>query len=164
MDILIDGYNLLHQSPYLMKDRGKGWVHKARLRLLEFIATHQPLAPLAITVVFDASRGVEHSREEFRGIEVLFANDHNEADDLIEELIRKHSHPQSLTVVSSDHRIQTIANRRHANPIDSEIWIDRWSSRSNEDPKSFEGDVAGERRSMELTEEEKQRWLDEFGF
>jgi hypothetical protein len=38
-------------------------------------------------------------------------------------LIRKHSSPRALTVVSSDHRLHRAARRRRATPIDSDRWV-----------------------------------------
>lgn len=49
------------------------------------------------------------------GITVLFAIG-EQADDLIERLIKSHAAPKKLTVVSDDHRIQQ-AGRRRGCPI-----------------------------------------------
>ena len=55
---------------------------------------------------------------------MIFAQHHDEADTLIEEMIQRHSAPKQLTVVSSDLRLQTAANRRKAVAVDSENWLD----------------------------------------
>ncbi len=78
------------------------------------------------TIVFDAKSRLIGDRpplSRFRG-EVLFASDHDEADDLIEQLIRDHSAPKRLTVVTADRRIQQAARRRRAQVISSEEWLD----------------------------------------
>ena len=59
---------------------------------------------------------------EHRGITVRFAAQYEEADELIEELIRADSAPRRLVVVSSDHRIQRAARRRRAKAVDSDVW------------------------------------------
>lgn len=163
MDILIDGYNLLHQSPFLTTDRGPGWLARARTRLLVFLQSHQTTPPKAITIVFDSkeSHGLQ-DREQFHSIEVLFAQGHEEADDLLEHLISKHSHPRSLVVVSADHRVQKAARRRDAQALDGDIWLDRWErpvghphhpdSSHDEDPKG------------PVQPTDTQAWLEEFGF
>ena len=52
-------------------------------------------------------------------------------DELIMELIRANHVPKRLLVVSSDHEIQTCAQRRKANFIDSEQWLDVIESSSS---------------------------------
>ena len=56
---------------------------------------------------------------------VVFAHEHDEADTLIEEMIRLHSTPKSLTVVSNDNRLKTAAQRRKAVAMDCEVWLDQ---------------------------------------
>ena len=43
---------------------------------------------------------------------------------MIEEIVRTHSSPKQLIVVSSDHRLHKAALRRNAQPIDSDVWYD----------------------------------------
>jgi predicted RNA-binding protein with PIN domain len=127
MSLLIDGYNLMHAAGMLGRRRGPGVLEKARLALLNVLA--ESLDPADVprtTVVFDAKqapRGVPRMLVH-RGIGVRFAAEQEEADELIEELIRTDSAPRRLTVVSSDHRLQTAARRRRATAVDSEPWFD----------------------------------------
>ena len=83
-------------------------------------------------VVFDAKHAPAGAdrRMDHAGLRVLFAASHDEADDLIEELIRAHHSSRKLTVVSSDHRIQAAAKKRRAHFVDSEVWIDHLESNS----------------------------------
>jgi predicted RNA-binding protein with PIN domain len=66
------------------------------------------------TIVFDAAGAPAGAtdEQEYRGIQVRFSVHHQQADDLIEALIRQDSAPKQLTVVSDDHRIQGAARRR----------------------------------------------------
>jgi hypothetical protein len=57
-----------------------------------------------------------------RGITVRFAEPGSDADTVIEELVRAHSSPRKLVVVSSDHRLHRAARRRKAKAIDSDQW------------------------------------------
>jgi len=135
MLILIDGYNVIAPVVQAGQTPKSDWLHQERMRLLIRLAENLD-HELAINtcVVFDAAtrrRGSasaaasQHgSTSRFRGIEVRFAIDHDEADDLIEELIAVHSSPKRLTVVSSDHRLQAAARRSGALAFDSDHWLD----------------------------------------
>jgi uncharacterized protein len=125
MSLIIDGYNVLNVVGILGRGIGPGGLHQSRLALLNFLA--ESLAPEEIPrtiVVFDAHNppwGLPRSTHH-RGIQVCFASQYEEADDLIEELIGAECAPRRLTVVSSDHRIQRAAKRRKAHAVDSDVW------------------------------------------
>jgi predicted RNA-binding protein with PIN domain len=143
MELLIDGYNLLHQSPSMTVDRDPGWTQRARTRLLHWLAHYLPTPVQAQTlVVFDApkrSRSLDlepdgsqpgNHRSDGSAIEVRFAIGYPEADQLLIELIGKHSHPNKLLVVSSDRAIRTAAQRRRSEHQASQQWIDDLLARS----------------------------------
>jgi len=125
MPLLIDGYNLLHEAGILGGGSGPGSLERSRLALLNFLAESLPPQEISqTTVVFDshdAPWGLP-SKVDHRGLSVEFAARYPDADCLIEELIRLHSAPRRLTVVSSDHRIQRAARRRKAKAMDSDVW------------------------------------------
>jgi len=141
MLILIDGYNVIAPVAPPAASRGRNrttdWLHGERMRLLGRLADRlDPDLARQTCVVFDAAtqgRGRGGSQDapnrggaghRLRGIDVRFAVDHDEADDLIEELIAAHSSSKRLTVVSSDHRIQSAARRAGAMAVDSHVWLD----------------------------------------
>ena len=89
-----------------------------------------------------------------------FAVHQEQADDLIEELIRKSATPKQLTVVSNDHRAQRAAARRQCVVLGCGEFMDvlekqerRRRQRIPEAPEKRDG----------LTEAETQLWLEEFG-
>ncbi len=127
MSLIIDGYNLMHAAGLLGRRHGPGVLEKARLALLNVLAESlEPADVPRTTVVFDAKHS-PHGAEStlvHHGLTVRFAAEHEEADELIEELIRTDSALRRLTVVSSDHRVQTAARRRRATAIASEEWFD----------------------------------------
>ena len=129
MYVLIDGYNLIFQCGLEGRSAATDALEKARGRLLNELAAHlSDQARQNTTIVFDAkTRPVKEVPEttEHHGIQVLFAVDYEDADANLESLIRKHSVPKQLTVVSSDHRIQTAAKRRKATPVDSDVWYEQ---------------------------------------
>lgn len=169
MRLLIDGYNLLFQSQEAGRAREPGWLEKARERLLQLLERQLPESELAATqIVFDASRRSQHTQDEIRssGMVVTYAVDDAEADDLLERLIRQHSHAKQLTVVSSDHRIQRCAKARRATALDAEDFLDRLE-RANARPQQrlVERSRTAEhetQHSPKPTESEIRFWMEQF--
>jgi len=164
MSLLIDGYNLLSAVGILARGVGPGSLQRARLALLNFLA--ESLDPQDVprtTVVFDAAdpppglpRSVSH-----RGLTVRFASQYEDADTLIEELIRADSAPRRLTVVSSDHRLQRAARRRKAKSIDSDAWYARIVRRRQQRRESTP--EAPAKPPVPLLEEDVDYWIRQFG-
>ncbi|QGJ69639.1 Hypothetical protein PBC10988_13210 [Planctomycetales bacterium 10988] len=130
--LLIDGYNLIHAAGLLGRGLGPGGLERARRSLLNQIANTLSQAERPRTaIVFDANDGPsdQPSRSRFREMWIYFAVQVPDADTLIEELIRANSAPKRLSVVSSDHRIQTAAKRRKSQFFDSEIWFQQQQNR-----------------------------------
>jgi predicted RNA-binding protein with PIN domain len=162
--LLIDGYNLLHESGILAGGVGPGGLQRARLALLNFLAESlEPAEAARATVVFDACDapwGLPNQLQH-RGLTVRFATRYPDADGLIEELIRSDSSPRKLTVVSSDHRLQRAAKRRKARAVDSDVWYRellqkrRSSGESKKEPP--------ERPPVPLLAEDVEYWLRQFG-
>ena len=125
MALLIDGYNLLHASGILPRGIGPGTLERSRNALLNFLAEAiEPGELKHTTVVFDANDappGLPRAVE-FHGMSVRFATQYENADELIEELIKADTSPRKLVVVSSDHRLHRAARRRRATPVDSDKW------------------------------------------
>ena len=53
----------------------------------------------------------------------MFAEPGHEADEVIELLIKQHSAARRLTVVSSDHRLQTAIRHRRGIGLDSDLFL-----------------------------------------
>jgi predicted RNA-binding protein with PIN domain len=124
MPLLIDGYNLLHVTGITGRGTDLTALHRARTGLLQFLAgSLEPAVRAQTTIVFDAAgappglpQTVTHD-----GITVHFARD-SDADAMIEDIVAAHHTPRTLTVVSSDHRVQRAARRRKATAVDSDRW------------------------------------------
>lgn len=172
--ILIDGYNLLFTAGFEGRSRGRGWLEQARQRLIKHLETHLPREDHARTlVVFDVSVDVLKAREQElanirdaalssnSGIQVAFAFDFDEADDMLESLIRKHSSPKGLTVVSSDNRIRKCAMARRAISVGSDEFLDRLERLKNLPDVGSEEEAS--RAEYKLSDREVQDWLREFG-
>lgn len=125
MPLLIDGYNLLHVSGVFGRGTALTELHSSREALLAFLAASLSASERAhTTIVFDAAGAPPGLPQRFRheGIDVQFARDPGNADELLEKLIAADHAPRKLTVVSGDHRVQRAARRRRAKAIDSDRW------------------------------------------
>ncbi|NUQ66242.1 MAG: NYN domain-containing protein [Pirellulales bacterium] len=164
MAILVDGYNVLYSVGLLSHGVGPGTLDRARTALLNLIASSlTPDEAARTTVVFDAAGAPRDAPRKLRhrAITVEFAVGREDADSLLEELIRLDSAPRRLTVVSGDHRIQRAARRRRAKAVDSETWweeLARRRSKRKSSPSRTSAKPAGP-----LSEEELDYWLDQFG-
>jgi len=164
MPTIIDGYNLIFTCGLEGKSRTPQSLEKARARLIStFAANVGDQERSGTTIVFDAKRlPIKETEADsiVQDIRILYAVDYEDADSLIEELITTHSTPKKLTVVSSDHRIQTAATRRRATAVDSDVWYDQLlEQRANdtlEPQPSSDKDAAI--KSLQSTD-----WANEFG-
>jgi hypothetical protein len=159
MRYVIDGYNLLHAMGLLGGKVGPHGLEKARLALLGHLSGRLGPAAAEVTVVFDAARappGAE-PEQDHQGIRVFFAV-HREADDLIEELIRGHSAPRQLTVVSDDHRVRDAARRRQCAVLGCLDYLEQAGRARPVRPPADDGPAKPEG----VSREEAERWLREF--
>jgi predicted RNA-binding protein with PIN domain len=171
MRTLIDGYNVMFAGGLLVggKRLGPDGLLKVRQRFLNDLADALgPLDARQTTVVFDASQAPDDAPREtpHKGLTVLFAVDDDDADSRIEQLVARHPHPKSLTVVSSDRRVRQAAARRKARAVTAEaFWSDldarksRRSARDRDRTQSPEPPTG----APEVTPEESAYWLREFG-
>lgn len=92
----------------------------------------------------------------FSRLDVEFAGDYFEADDLIEAEISADSAPKSLIVVSSDRKICRAARKRHAKSVDSiDFWLDVLKEIDRPKPKIKE--PAAKRKG--ITPSEVSYWM-----
>jgi len=169
--LIIDGYNVLRSVGFVKAGIGPGTLQKARQMFFGFLARYLPTEQRQrTTIVFDAKDGPAGGPAEqvVEQMQVLFATEFAEADELIELLIKRHSAPRQLTVVSGDLRLIRAARKRGANGIDSETWFDELRWAAAETPTSTGSPVtprelAARRSTQRLTTEEVWQWLMEFG-
>jgi uncharacterized protein len=131
-DLVIDGYNLLHAAGLARRTYGRGDLERARRELLRLIAGQMSEEQRRrTTFVFDAKDPPPDSTGQGTQAEmlILYAQEDEEADDLIERIIAAHSAPRQLVVVSSDHRLHKSARRRKAVPLDSDAFLDECARR-----------------------------------
>jgi uncharacterized protein len=159
MHYLIDGYNLLHVAGSLHGRTGPKALFRARRALLELLARQFGEKSNQLTVVFDAAVRPPGApaRNEYHGIEVLFAVRQASADELIETLIRQAPDPKQLTVVSSDHRIQRATSRRNCIVKSSSEFLDDFQNLHSSDQPLLDDPAAKPTDSSD-----SEHWLREF--
>jgi predicted RNA-binding protein with PIN domain len=142
---LIDGYNLLHATGHLSGPTNALGLRRARLVLLEALRHHFGGEGGGAVVVFDARGAPAGVPEEstYHGARVLNALD-READDVIEDLIRRHATPAALTVVSDDHRVREAARRRRCRTMSCLDFFETLSRRAAPAPSSDSEDAKPE--------------------
>jgi predicted RNA-binding protein with PIN domain len=117
MHIIIDGYNLIRQSPGLSLLDARA-LEAGREALLESLAAYRRGRPgHQLTVVFDGWQGGElkETRDVMQGVKVIFSRRGERADEVIKRLLAKER--QRALVVSSDRELQIWADRVGA------IWV-----------------------------------------
>src|ERR1700722_7159284 len=159
MRYLIDGYNLLHATGDRVgrTERPPG-LEKARLALLgRLIALHGDDVG-CVTVVFDARNAPpgSESQHDYKGVHILYAL-REEADALIETLLRKESSPRQLTIVSDDHRLKDAARRGHCASVGCLDYLEQVGR-----PAPTKHAAEGSAKPQTLSAEETQSWLAEF--
>ena len=122
--IIIDGYNLIRQSPVLSElDRQD--LQTARDALIESLAVYKRTKPHKITVVFDGVNApVDASnRNRQRGIDIRFSRKGETADSVIKRMARRER--ERALVVSSDQEIVHFAAFQGAATISSPSFEER---------------------------------------
>jgi uncharacterized protein len=167
-DLLIDGYNLMHFAGLARTKYGPGGFERARDRFLKLLQQGLTAEERACTtVVFDAQHAPYPNRtaRHLRGMTVLFSPPGQEADDTIEELVRAHSAPRKLIVISSDRRLQRSAGLRKAAWIDADGFLEELDRRQAAERTEAAPAHAppSARTDRELSAAELDEWLDVFG-
>lgn len=165
MPLLIDGYNLLHATGLFARSPGRTSLAGSRHALLEFlVAALDPAEVETTTIVFDAREAPPRLPRQttHAGLTVHFAEKHQEADELLEELIAAATSPRRLVVVSSDHRVQRAARRRRAIAVDSDRWYTEVLRRRHA-PDHSKAAHDAKRPHRPISPAEVQAWLKEFG-
>jgi predicted RNA-binding protein with PIN domain len=170
--LLIDGYNVVAPVAPPGRIPDPTWLQRERNQLVRRLVKHLSEDIRKRTcIVFDAANPPTDRPSEFDvdGIQVRFAVDYPEADDLLEQIITSHSAPKNLAVVSSDHRVQTAANRRGSQTFDSQPWLDdlmdgRIGLAPAQSSRAGQGSEANSDKPDSIDDDDVQQWMSDFGF
>ncbi|MBU1713104.1 MAG: NYN domain-containing protein [Proteobacteria bacterium] len=146
LHIIIDGYNLIRQTPSLSSlDRRD--IQLGRRALLALLAAYKKIKPHRIIVVFDGiSDSVFSSeKEKIKGIEVRFSRCPVSADTVIKELAADYR--EKALIVSSDMDVVRFAEAKGAATISSPLFENKIRMASSYDGAETENEEEGERRT-----------------
>jgi predicted RNA-binding protein with PIN domain len=156
--LIIDGYNVIEAAPELFKKMPA--LENRRDHLLRMIRSTPYLRNKKIIVVFDGS-SPQGTPKKYRhhNIQVIFSGAQQEADQVIQDMIREESPRKSLLIISSDHEIQNTARDHNTQTSSSQaFWQQSRPRRSNQN-KSHNTDYSKEK---DLSQREVQEWLQIF--
>jgi len=111
LNLIIDGYNLIRQSPFLQEIDARE-MEAGREALLARLAAYRQARPQhKITVVFDGweKGGWKESRDRRAGMTIIYSRRGEKADEVIKRLLAKER--SRAVVVSSDRELQDCADR-----------------------------------------------------
>jgi uncharacterized protein len=122
--IIIDGYNLIRQSPDLRRYDSEE-VARGREKLLAMLASYRALKPCPMTVVFDGwhegALTEQHARE--KGIEVIYSRRGEKADEVIKRLVSQTR--DAVIVVTSDGEIAHFCKGRRCEVLPSPLFEEK---------------------------------------
>ena len=122
--IIIDGYNLIRQSPELSRlDRQD--LQQGREALLGMLAAYKKIKHHQITVVFDGTDAYSlyRQRDQSKGIRVLFSRKGETADTVIKNMAARER--EGALVVSSDRDVAGYAASQQAAVVSSPVFMEK---------------------------------------
>jgi uncharacterized protein len=143
--LVIDGYNLIRQSPALSAQEELS-LELGRDALLERLRQYKRVRSHRITVVFDAANkpNLAEERSQQQGIRIIYSGQGETADTVIKRICRKQG--EKVLLVTTDRELASYAEGRGSVAIDSEDFEARMEMALHMDAKGVE------------EENEKERW------
>jgi predicted RNA-binding protein with PIN domain len=152
---IIDGYNLMHQWSPLPKTHRSSAFQRHRQKFLDWLTDQRAryCPEDQLEVVFDAVEAPRVSKPQlYKGLHVFYAHKMH-ADHWIEERLVSLCNRQAVTVVSSDHQVQRIAQRRGVRWMECDVFLERWS---REPPGTTSSAIPPSSRSSPPLEDDKK--------
>jgi len=121
--LIIDGYNVLFAYRGML---GGESIDSTRKKLIALLTYYQGLTRERMTIVFDGTHQVSSwpRRKKSGKLEIIYADPEIEADDVINRLVSESHEKRRLTVVSSDRRVRTFAERSRAKTVPAGVFIE----------------------------------------
>ena len=161
LHFIIDGYNLIKQTPVLNKAN----LEDSRAALIDFLNIERPQGSKnnQVTIVFDGKEGNFYYQVSPYSIEVIFSIEQS-ADDKIISLVEESAHPKAIVVVTNDRQIQLSVRQLKAQVRTVDEFLKKFNHAQKSKQKTNKKNSADEKMlsySLEgkITEEMKKIWL-----
>jgi uncharacterized protein len=147
--LIVDGYNLIRQSPEL-RQYDKKELAAGREMLLKKLLAYQRLKKRSITVVFDGweEGGLIENRDRCGGIEVIYSQRGEKADEVIKRLARRRG--QEAVVVTSDRELGHACSQEGCSVVTSQEFEARLALADYAEHKGGTTEVQGDLSSGPL--------------
>lgn len=161
MKILIDAFNLIYKFPDLELCMYEDKLDDAKEGLLRILSEASDKQKEIEYIVFVDGKKVKGDydtlQENRHGLDIYYSQE-KEADDLIRVYIKEYSHPNRLTLVTSDKKIIQFAKQFKVKCITSEVY-----SGTIMDLLEFrESKVSDEETKPDINPKEVGQWMEEF--
>lgn len=116
--LFVDGYNIINTWDSF-KGFKKEKLEEARVKLKDILVEHKAYTGIDIILVFDAHlvKGNNGTKEEYKGIKIVYTKEYETADHYIERTISKMSRLKKIRVATSDKLEQEIILSRGATRV-----------------------------------------------
>jgi predicted RNA-binding protein with PIN domain len=137
--IIIDGYNLIRQSPRLSDIEALD-MQKGREALIDRLASYKRVRGYTVTVVFDGwgSDNLSESREKVKGINVIYSKAGEKADEVIKRI--SSNLKEGGVVITADNEVAGFARRQGSAVIEPRVFEERMSMAAISEMKGGEED------------------------
>lgn len=165
LHFIIDGYNLIKQTPGLNKSS----LELSRASLIQFIKISRPQGSQnnRVTVVFDgstaltiggqANASISWPAYQDSGTRVIFSQGMS-ADEKIKELVESADNPKNIVVVTNDRDIQSCVRRLQARIKTVQEFTNIFKASPPGNSPENRQKISAE-SAMRITEEMKKLWL-----
>ncbi|CAO0819677.1 NYN domain-containing protein [Desulfarculales bacterium] len=120
MHLIIDGYNLIQQTPELSLAQDLGQGRKTLLRALRLYRKNKSHR---LTVVFDGGEEFKLRQASLQGVPVIFSGSRLSADQVIVELAQ--SQGEGATIITDDREMASLCRARGAEVIEARVFAAR---------------------------------------
>ena len=164
LHFVIDGYNLIKQTPGLNKSSLEG----SRASLIQFIKVSRPQGSQnnRVTIVFDgataftggqANASISWPSYQDSGIRIIFSQGMS-ADEKIKELVESADNPKNIVVVTNDRDIQSCVRRLQARIKTVQEFTNIFKALPPSNSQENRPKLSAE-SALRITDEMKKLWL-----
>ncbi|MCD6406097.1 MAG: NYN domain-containing protein [Planctomycetes bacterium] len=164
LHIVVDGYNFLHASRDTDWDFTALSLEEAREAIVAFLAVHRGALREKVTVVFDGTRSVVYGAksENTRGVEVIFSEPGETADEVICRMVAGSPNPRAFLVVTADRAIRNAVQASGARIIGPRNFL--LSSQEDHERRRKRREAEPREKYEGTTPGQVEKWREILGF